>query len=42
MRRQATVVILPPEAELLLELDGNNPVLFKSGADYQYVVMPLS
>jgi DNA polymerase-3 subunit beta len=35
--------VLPPEAELVLELiDGNSPALFKSGGDYQYLVMPLS
>ena len=35
--------ILPADADLLLELgDGNSPALFKSGLDYQYLVMPLS
>ncbi len=35
--------ILPADADLILELnDGNSPALFKSGADYQYLVMPLS
>ncbi len=35
--------VLSPDAELVLELtDGNSPALFKSGNDYQYLVMPLS
>ena len=35
--------VLAPDAELILELtDGNSPALFKSGNDYQYLVMPLS
>jgi DNA polymerase-3 subunit beta len=35
--------VLPAEADLILELgDGNSPALFKSGTDYQYLVMPLS
>lgn len=35
--------VLTPDAPLTLELvDGNSPALFKSGADYSYVVMPLS
>jgi DNA polymerase-3 subunit beta len=35
--------VLDPESQLTLELvDGNSPALFKSGADYSYVVMPLS
>ncbi len=35
--------VLPAEAPLALEMvDGNNPALFRSGADYSYVVMPLT
>jgi DNA polymerase-3 subunit beta len=35
--------VLPAEAELILELtDGASPALFKSGTDYQYLVMPLT
>jgi DNA polymerase-3 subunit beta len=35
--------VLAPEDPLSLELnDGSKPALFKSGSDYQYLVMPLS
>jgi DNA polymerase-3 subunit beta len=35
--------VLAPEDALSLELnDGSKPALFKSGSDYQYLVMPLS
>ena len=35
--------VLGPEDPLSLELtDGSKPALFKSGNDYQYLVMPLS
>jgi DNA polymerase III subunit beta len=35
--------VLPPDAELTLELnDGASPALFKSGAAYSYLVMPLT
>ena len=35
--------VLAPDAELHLELvDGNTAALFRSGADYSYVVMPLT
>jgi DNA polymerase-3 subunit beta len=35
--------VLGPDDPLVLELtDGNKPALFKSGSDYQYLVMPLS
>jgi len=35
--------ILPPETSLTLELaDAQTPALFRQGADYQYVVMPLT
>jgi len=35
--------ILPPDAPLTLELvDGNSPAMFRNGADYSYVVMPLT
>jgi DNA polymerase-3 subunit beta len=35
--------VLEPDAALTLELvDGNSPALFRNGADYSYVVMPLS
>jgi DNA polymerase-3 subunit beta len=35
--------VLPADAALTLELvDGNSPALFRSGADYAYVVMPLT
>jgi DNA polymerase-3 subunit beta len=35
--------VLAPEEALVLELnDGSKPALFKSGSDYQYLVMPLS
>jgi DNA polymerase-3 subunit beta len=35
--------VLAPEDPLSLELnDGSKPALFKSGGDYQYLVMPLS
>lgn len=35
--------VLPPEASLTLELvDSQTPALFRQGADYQYVVMPLT
>jgi DNA polymerase-3 subunit beta len=35
--------VLPAEAELTLDLiDGASPALFKSGADYSYLVMPLT
>ncbi len=35
--------VLPADAELVLELtDGNTPALFRSGANYLYLVMPLT
>jgi DNA polymerase-3 subunit beta len=35
--------VLPPDAALSLELvDSQTPALFRQGADYQYVVMPLT
>lgn len=35
--------VLPPDAELALDLiDGGSPALFRSGADYSYLVMPLT
>src|SRR5262249_2685968 len=35
--------VLPVDAELSLDLvDGNSPALFKSGAGYSYLVMPLT
>ena len=35
--------VLEPDAALTLELvDGNSPALFRHGAEYSYVVMPLS
>jgi hypothetical protein len=35
--------VLEPDAALTLELvDGASPALFRYGADYSYVVMPLS
>ncbi len=35
--------VLPPDAELTLDLiDGSSPALFRSGAPYQYLVMPLT
>lgn len=35
--------ILPPDAELSLDLnDGSSPALFRSGANYSYLVMPLT
>jgi len=35
--------VLEPDAELALELvDSTSPALFRSGANYSYVVMPLS
>jgi DNA polymerase III sliding clamp (beta) subunit (PCNA family) len=35
--------ILPPDAELCLDLiDGGSPALFRSGANYSYLVMPLT
>jgi hypothetical protein len=35
--------VLPMDAALTLELvDGNSPALFRAGADYSYVVMPLT
>jgi DNA polymerase-3 subunit beta len=35
--------VLPPDAELTLDLiDGGSPALFRSGANYSYLVMPLT
>lgn len=35
--------VLPPDAELCLDLiDGGSPALFRSGANYSYLVMPLT
>ena len=35
--------VLPPDAELTLDLiDGDSPALFRSGANYSYLVMPLT
>jgi DNA polymerase-3 subunit beta len=35
--------VLPPDAELTLDLiDGNSPALYRSGAQYSYLVMPLT
>jgi DNA polymerase-3 subunit beta len=35
--------VLPPDAELTLDLiDAGSPALFRSGADYSYLVMPLT
>ena len=35
--------VLPADGDLILELvDGNSPALFRSGANYQYLVMPLT
>ena len=35
--------VLPEDAPLMLEMnDANKPALFRSGANYQYLVMPLS
>ena len=35
--------ILPDDAPLMLEMnDANKPALFRSGPNYQYLVMPLS
>jgi DNA polymerase-3 subunit beta len=35
--------VLEPDTGLSLELvDGNSPALFRNGAEYSYVVMPLS
>jgi DNA polymerase-3 subunit beta len=35
--------VLADDAPLMLEMnDGNKPALFRSGPNYQYLVMPLS
>jgi DNA polymerase III sliding clamp (beta) subunit (PCNA family) len=35
--------VLPPDAELTLDLiDAGSPALFRSGANYSYLVMPLT
>jgi DNA polymerase-3 subunit beta len=35
--------VLEPDTNLTLELvDGGSPALFRNGAEYSYVVMPLS
>jgi DNA polymerase-3 subunit beta len=35
--------VLPPDAELTLDLiDAGSPALLRSGADYSYLVMPLT
>ena len=35
--------VLPPDAELTLDLiDAGSPALFRSGAEYSYLVMPLT